>query len=87
MKRAGQRVRSWIAQGLRSATPELRRTIDESVNDELAVLLHQVVDITENATARKGALLAKVFSCVVTESAAAKQSEGGVGFGVVRTTC
>lgn len=29
------------------------RTVDESVDDELAVLFHQVVDVTENATARE----------------------------------
>jgi hypothetical protein len=33
------------------AAAQGRRTIDESVNDELPVLLHQVVDVSENATA------------------------------------
>lgn len=37
-------------------------TVDKSVEDELAVLLHQIVDVTEDATARGKAASAMPFS-------------------------
>lgn len=38
-----------------------RHTVDQSVSDELSVLLHQVIDVTKNATKKSSVLSAFVF--------------------------
>lgn len=43
------------------ARKECRHTIDQSVSDELPVLLHQVIDVTKNATVESTVLLACLF--------------------------
>jgi hypothetical protein len=92
MKGGGATIRSRsTSQGVRSGA-ESQRTIDECVDDELAILLHQVVDVPENSAVDKLILLASLPSFqelntpLLSSQGQQKTAEGGVGLGVVRTT-